>query len=261
MMIDDYALIADLYDHVTLYRTRPDVAFFVAAAVASGGPVLELGCGTGRVLVPTAQAGIDITGIDLSAGMLAVCRQRLEQEPPAVRSHVQLLQGDMRNFELRRRFPVVTLPFRPFQHLLGVDEQLACLGAIHRHLRDDGELILDVFNPSLEALVQDNLGQEVSEGSEFVTPDGRRVSRFFKIVARDRFRQVNQIELIYQVTHADGRTERLVHPFAMRYFFRYELEHLLARAGFRVEHVYADYDQSPLGTKDPGELIMVARKS
>jgi ubiquinone/menaquinone biosynthesis C-methylase UbiE len=78
---DEYGFVADLYDHVALHRERPDVAFFVDAAKASGGPVLEVGCGTGRVLIPTARAGIDIVGLDLSPHMLAVCRRRLQDEP------------------------------------------------------------------------------------------------------------------------------------------------------------------------------------
>ena len=65
---------------------------------------------------------------------------------------------------------------------------------------------------------------------------------------------------VYYVTHPDGREERLVHRFQMRHLFRFEAEHLLARAGFQVEELYADYDKSPYGSKDPGELIFVARK-
>ena len=67
---EEYAFVADLYDHVTAYRDRPDIAFYVEAARQSGGPVLEFGCGTGRVLIPTARAGMDIVGVDLSPHML-----------------------------------------------------------------------------------------------------------------------------------------------------------------------------------------------
>ncbi len=80
------------------------------------------------------------------------------------------------------------------------------------------------------------------------------------MVKRDVFKQYQDVELIYNVTHPDGRAERLVHAFPMRYFFRYEVEHLLARCGFEVETLYADYDKSPYGSKYPGELIFVAKK-
>lgn len=258
---DEYELIAELYDHVGLYRDRPDVGFFVAAARESGGPVLEIGCGTGRVLIPTARAGIATVGLDLSPGMLAVCREKLRREPEAVRSRVELVQADMRGFELRRRFALVTIPFRPFQHLLTVRDQLACLENIRRHLVDGGRLILDLFNPSLDYLANRRLGEEFGEEPEFSMPDGRRVIRRHKIVADDRFTQVIGVELLYYVTHQDGREERLVHAFQMRYLFRFEAEHLLARAGFRLEELYADYEKRPYGSSYPGDLILIARKT
>jgi SAM-dependent methyltransferase len=258
---DEYMSIAELYDYVVPYRERPDVAFFVEAAKESSGPVLEVGCGTGRVLIPTARAGVEITGLDLSPHMLEVCRGRLKAEPEEVQSRVRLVQGDMRQFELSQAFKLVTLPFRPFQHLTMVEEQLACLGCIHRHLAEGGKLILDIFNPKLEALVRTDFGEEISEEPEFSMPDGRRVIRRHKVVSRDVPNQINHVELVYYVTHPDGRQERLVQAFPMRYLFKFEAEHLLARARFAVEQLYADYDKSPYGSKYPGELIFVARKS
>lgn len=175
---EDYAFVADLYDHVVPYRERPDVAFFVAAAADAGGPVLEVGCGTGRVLLPAARAGVEITGLDSSPQMLDVCRKKLLDEPDAVRSRVTLVEADMRDFTLTQRaFALVTLPFRPFQHLTTVEEQISCLTSIHRHLADGGRLILDLFNPFIEALARtDDVGREVGDEPEFTTPDGRLVS-------------------------------------------------------------------------------------
>jgi len=256
----DYAFIAELYDYVTPYRERQDVAFFVQAAQEAGGPVLEVGCGTGRVLIPTARAGMAITGLDASAHMLKVCRERLAQEPPEVQERVELVQGDMRDFELGQQFDLVTIPFRPFQHLTTVAEQKQCLETIHRHLLPGGRLILDIFNPKMEALTADNVGQELGDEPDFTMPDGRVVSRRFRIVSRDYFQQVIRTELIYDVTHPDGRTERLIHAFPMRYLFRYEAEHLLRLCGYEIEALYAGYDQSAYGSTYPGELIFVARK-
>lgn len=258
---EEYEFIADLYDHVGLYRDRPDVRFFVEAATAAGSPVLEVGCGTGRVLIPTARAGVDIVGLDLSPHMLAICRQRLQAEPESVRGRVRLVEADMRNFDLGSRFTLATIPFRPFQHLITVEDQLSCLASIRRHLVDDGMLILDLFNPSLDFLVNRPVGEELDEEPTFVTPDGRTVVRRHKTVAIDRFQQVGHYELVYYVTHPDGRQERLVQAFPMRYLFRFEAEHLLARAGFTLEHVYADFDKNPYGSSYPGELLMVARRT
>ena len=255
---EQYAAIADLYDHVVPYRTRTDIQFFVDAARESGGPVLEVGCGTGRVLIPTARAGIDITGLDRSTHMLAVARERLQSEPAVVQSRARLVEADMRSFELGGTFALVTVPFRPFQHLTTVEEQLSCLDSMRRHLRHDGTLILDLFNPSLELLARAVTQEEVGDEPDFTTPDGRHVRRRYRILQHDWQEQTNQVELIYYVTHPDGRQDRLVHAFPMRYVFRFEIEHLLARSGFTVRRIYADFDKRPYGSSYPGELIVVA---
>jgi SAM-dependent methyltransferase len=258
--MSDYEFVAELYDHVVPYRERADVGFFVTAARESGGPVLEVGCGTGRILIPTAKAGIDCVGLDLSPHMLSICRERLRHEPESVQARVELVQADMRGFELGCRFALVTLPFRPFQHLLSVADQLACLTSIRGHLAERGTLILDLFNPSLDYLANRPIGVEFGEEPEFSLSDGRRVIRRHKTVAQDRFNQVNDVEILYYITHPDGREEHLVHSFPMRYFFRFEAEHLLVRAGFEVTQLYAGYDKSTYGSQYPGELIFVAKR-
>jgi SAM-dependent methyltransferase len=234
---------------------------FVEAATQAGGAVLELGCGTGRILIPTARAGVEIVGIDLSQHMLDECRQRLLRESEKVQRRVRLEHADMRGFRLPQTFRLVTVPFRAFQHLETVEDQLSCLASIRKHLDQDGRLILDLFNPLLEALVRDNLGEELEEKPGFTTPDGRQVVRMHKTVTRDRFTQVFQAELIYYVTHPDGRKERLVQAFPMRYLHRFEAEHLLVRGGFAIENLYADFDKNPFGSKYPGDLIFVARQA
>src|SRR5215510_12979169 len=123
--MDEYGSIADLYDYVVPYHERQDIDFFVQTARASGGPVLEVGSGTGRVLIPIARAGVQITRFDLSPNMLEVCKRRLLDEPEAVRSRGTLKCGDMRDFDLSGTFKLVIMPFRPFQHLTTVVDQLS----------------------------------------------------------------------------------------------------------------------------------------
>jgi SAM-dependent methyltransferase len=258
--LDEYAASAEFYDYVPPYSDRPDIAFWTTAALESGGPVLEVGCGTGRVLIPTARLGIAIVGLDLSQSMLAVCKRRLSEEPVDVQAQVTLVEADMRDFQLGREFALATMPFRPFQHLITAEEQMACLEAIRQHLLPGGKLILDLFNPSLPALVDETRSEEYGDEPEFVLPDGRRVVRRFRTVRREWLAQVQDVEMNYYVTRPDGRQERLVHSFPMRYLFRYEAEHLLARCGFRVEALYADYDRNPYGSTYPGDLIFVASR-
>lgn len=255
----EYAFTAAFYDHIVPYLERSDTAFYVEAAKQAGGRVLEVGCGTGRVLLPTVEAGAEITGVDSSEDMLNVCRRRLSELPSDVRARARLVCADMRDFNLSEVFSLVTLPFRPFQHLLTVDDQLRCLACVRRHVDDAGRLILDVFNPALHLLSADNIGEEVGEEPEFTMPDGSRVVRTYRTTSRNLFEQLIEVEFIYYVTHPDGGEERLVDVLPIRYLFRYELEHLLVRAGFRLERVYGDFDKSPYGsTAYPGELIAVA---
>jgi len=257
---DDLPFVAEFYDFVVPYQERGDVNFFVEAGRESGGPVLEIGCGTGRVLIPTAAAGFEIVGLDSSPAMLAVCQQKLSRQPKETQTRATLTEGDMRKFDLGREFRLVTIPFRPFQHLMTVEDQLACLATVHRHLATGGKLILDLFNPAFPHLADEKYFEDLNREPPFTMPDGRKILRRHHILARDFFHQTQDVELIYRVTFPDGREERLVHRFTMRYLFRFEAEHLLARSGFEVEDVYADFDKSPYGSKFPGDLIFVARK-
>jgi len=258
---NDYEITADLYDHVTAYRDRQDdVTFYAGEAAAADGPVLEVGCGTGRVLLPCARAGARVTGLDRSAAMLSVARAKLDREEPEVRGRVRLVEGDMRSFDLGERFALVTMPFRGFQHLLTTDEHLACLECVVRHLRPGGRLVLDVFNPMLAALVDRS---RMSEGGDeaFTTPAGARVVRRFRIVRADLPRQVQYMEMIYYVTEPDGTSRRLVEPFSLRHFFRYEVEHLLARCGFTDIRIDGDFAGTPWeDCGDPLEIVARARR-
>ena len=252
--------VAEMYDHVAPYQERKDVAFFVEMARSAGGAVLELGCGTGRVLIPLAREGFNVTGLDLAPAMLAACRQKLAAETAEVQSHVRLVEGDMTRFDLGETFRLVTIPFRPFQHLLTVEDQIACLQRIHQHLEPGGRLVLDLFNPSLPHLIDEKYLESYGEEPEFRLPDGSRVRRTARDISRDLFNQIKECELIYDVTRPDGRCERKVQRFKIRYLFRFEVEHLLVRCGFRVEAVYADYERQPYGSTYPGELIVVAQR-
>ena len=256
----EHEFVAEFYDYVVPYVQRPDVDFYVGLSIESSGPVLELGCGTGRVLIPTAKAGINIVGVDLSEHMLGVCQQKLIEEPADVRDRVQLVHGDIREFEVGSKFTLVTIPFRPFQHLIALEDQLACLACVRRHMDPGGRFVLDVFNPDIRRLTDEGLRQEYGDEPSFQMPDGRHIERRLRNASVDLHRQVLDSEIIHNVIHPDGKQERLVHSFPMRYLFRYEVEHLLARSGFEVETLFSDFDRSPIGSKYPGELIFVARK-
>jgi SAM-dependent methyltransferase len=256
---EDGPFVAEYYDFVPDYAGRRDLEFYLDYSLRAKGMILELGCGTGRVLIPTAGAGCRTVGLDLSSHMLAKCKEKLLRQPKEAQQRVLLFQGNMVDFKLDKSFSLVTTPFRPFQHLVSVEEQTACLRRVNQHLARDGRLILDVFHPDPGKLVGPVTLEETEDVSGVSLPDGRILRRTFRITGFHRAEQYNDVELIYYVTHPNGRTERFVQAFPMRYFYRYEIEHLLARTGFRIVELFGDYDQSPL-TNDSPEMIFVAER-
>ena len=123
-----------------------DLAFYLRQARRTGSPILELGCGTGRISLPLAQAGFDVIGLDQSPSMLLVAREKAKRSPRPVR----FVRGNMARFQLRRRFRLVLIPYRAFQHLLTPTDQRRCLRCVHRHLAREGRLVVHLFDPRLE---------------------------------------------------------------------------------------------------------------
>jgi SAM-dependent methyltransferase len=140
-----YDAIARLYDPWSRSVTE-DVDFYVAEARKAGGPVVELGVGTGRIAVPTALRGVGVIGVDSSAGMLDVCRRRAEEA--GVTSLVDLRLGDLRRPPVDERVRLVTAPFRSLLHLWTDEERLLALSAAYGLLEEGGRFVFDVFAPS-----------------------------------------------------------------------------------------------------------------
>jgi SAM-dependent methyltransferase len=248
--IPDFGL---LYDSVPLYAARQDVAFYVDEAKAARGTVLEVGCGTGRILVPIARAGSSITGLDSSRQMIERCRANLAAEPAEVQGRVRLVLSDMRSFDLGATYPLIIAPFRVVQHLTTGDDQLGFLETVARHLAPRGRLVFDVFNPRFDKLVGAD-GVEREDTPEQRLPDGRTLRRTYRIVRVRWIDQVSEAELVYYV---DGK--RYVQAFEMRWYLAAELRHLLARAGFRVREMYGDFARVPLVDGCP-EIIVAAER-
>ena len=252
--------VAELYDLNPVYAERThDIGFYLNFCREANGPVLELGCGTGRILLPAAREEVEIVGLDLSAFMLDRCKVKLAKEDPEVRSRVELIHGTMTDFSVEQQFALTIIPFRAFQHLVDVANQISCLRCIARHLRPGGRLVFDVFNPDFSKILAWKHGEEIENVPDTEIADGRKVRRTHRLVRHSRAGQFNEVELISYVTEADGSVKRYVQAFPMRYFSRFELEHLLARNGFEVETVYGNFDPAPFEDDSP-EMVFVARK-
>jgi len=249
---------AEYYHSHQAEAGRSDINFYTELCRSAGGPVLEVGCGTGRTLVPCAEAGVAITGLDLSEDMLLFCRNSLKAVDRQTADRVTLVQADMTDFELNRRFQLITTPFRPFQHLATVQEQLSCLSCIRNHLAPGGTFVLDIFDPDLDILTDTGRVLEFGEEPPFTMEDGREVTVSYRNPSVDTVSQIVHGEIIFSVKHPNGSNQRLVQKFIMRYTFRWEAEHLLHRAGFKVISVHGGYNGEPAGA---GELIFIAKKA
>jgi SAM-dependent methyltransferase len=239
---------ADYADH------DEDIDFYLQMARRVDGPLLELMCGSGRVLLPLARAGHEITGVDISPAMLARCRARLERE--RLLDRVTLVEADVVELELEGRFDLALIAINSFMHLLDAPAQLAALERIHAHLNPGGLLILDLFNPDPRTLSADE--SVLLFVKSFTLEDGRSVQKYL-VQQRDFATQTNHVQFIYDKIDAAGQVRREIIPFAMRWLYRYELEHLLARAGFRIEVVYGGYDLLPYESASAQLLVVAAR--
>jgi len=255
-----YDFVAELYDFVPGYAGRGDLNLYIGCCYSAKGKILEIGCGTGRILIPAAESGCLITGLDISEQMLARCKQKLLAKPEEVQNRVQLVREDMTNFHLDDQFSLVIIPFRPFQHLIDITDQMACLRCINQHLEDGGRLIFDLFQVDPRKLFGPGFTDQESEDFAWIDiPEGKKFRRSHRVPAKHWSEQYNDVELIYYVSHSDGKVDRFVQAFPFRYFFRYEVQHLLERCGFEVVEIFGDFDMSSLSDDSP-EMIFVAEK-
>jgi SAM-dependent methyltransferase len=229
------------------YKNRlDDVRYYVDLAVSSGGPVLEYGCGNGRIAIPIARAGVEITGVDLSAPMLSDLRKRLAGEEAEVRRRVRVRRGDMRGVRLQRRFPLVLCTFNAFLHLYDRQDVERFLRRVREHLAPRGELVFDVSIPEpLELARQPSRAYGTAPFSYplATAPGGAVRVRYAERFDYDKVTQV----LFVAMEFSPERGEPWMTPLAHRQFYPAELEALLHYNGFEILARHGDFDGSPLG--------------
>ena len=214
-----YDAIARIYDPWSRTVVE-DVSFYVEEAVASGGPVLELGVGSGRIAVPIAASGIDVVGVDLSAGMLEVARESAELAGVTL----DLRHGDMRDPPIDGTFPLVIAPFRSLLHMETDADRRAALRAVREHLVPKGRFVFDVFAPSKEDIVETH---------------GRWLEREPGIWERADWNEKTRT-LILRVRGETAEAE-----MSLAWLSVQEWKKLLREEGFVVEKVYGWFDRKP----------------
>jgi SAM-dependent methyltransferase len=244
--------VARFYDVVyAQVRDGVDNEFYLSRMAVAGGPVLEIGSGTGRLLREALRRGVDAWGIDVNPSMVERCRTQL---PPGTRERVSV--ADAVSMALGRRFALVAAPFRVLSHVADVEEQLRLLDTVHEHLVHGGTFVFDLYVPNLKLLLE---GMPETCDLDGEWSPGRRLRRFVSSAPADLARQTNRVRMRFVWDEADGE-HRGDWELEMRFFFRFEIEHLVARSRLRLESLHGDFAGGPL-TADSREYVVVCRRA
>jgi len=227
-----------------------DVDWFRSVVSGGSGPILELGCGSGRIAVALARDGHTVVGLDRSPAMLA----RAAERAAGAGVTLELVRGDLCEFALGRRFAVVIVPFNTFL-MVRPEERRACLSRIREHLAPGGLLALDVFQPDPERIAGVD-GGVVDEGSANDPRTGERITFFTSTRATvDRTTHTLRIDAV----GADGVVHRHERSLTLHFLYRHEAELLLEGAGFEVLSLHGDGEGTP-ADEHSARLLIVARR-
>jgi SAM-dependent methyltransferase len=237
-----------------------EIDFYRALAKSEGGSVLEIACGTGRVAIRLAQAGVNVVGLDVSPDMINVATQK-----STGLGNARWVEGDMRSFQIEETFDLTLIPGHAFQNLNTPQDQVACLECIKRHLNPGGILVVHLDHMSVENVrwLGELCGEKrgVFEAAErFQHPHTGRQIRASRAWTYEPSTQTAVVQTIWEEMDASGQILNRVErdPIRLHCVFRFEMEHLLAREGFEIEAVYGDFFRHELQDESPS-MIWVAK--
>lgn len=242
---------ARYYDH-TYKNYRPDVDFYVKLARQCGGPVLELGVGTGRVALALAEAGVDVVGVDSSAAMLGRANERVATKPRRIRERIELREADMREVRLGRRFPLVIAPFNALQHLYEDEDFERMLASCRRSLAEGGRFAFDVLMPDLRALVRDPTRFYRCRPTKHPR-DGRRYA-YAEAFHYDHARQIQTVTMRF--TDQDDPERVFFRTLTQRQLFPRELGLLLRYNDFEVLTHDGGFSGEPLDEFTDSQIVV-----
>jgi len=239
---------------------QDDIDLVLDLADQADGPILELGCGTGRVLLPLTKAGHTVTGIDISPALLEIAREKTRNTrgPSGRESRITYHQADLRTFDLPdKAFAFAFCTSNTLMHLTTQADQLAVLRNVYRHLRPGALWLIDLFSPDVARLYAVNGIMELADQWDDPATGAQVIKWSVRTV--DWAEQIQETLFIYEEILPDGVVRRTACPFSIRFLWRGEAELLLQSAGFTVEEVWGDFDGAPYNTTSD-HLILLASK-
>ncbi|HEX8916989.1 MAG TPA: class I SAM-dependent methyltransferase [Chloroflexota bacterium] len=246
--MDPYHNIAALYDWEH-EEFKDDVAFYLS--MAQNGPVLEVGCGTGRIMVPLLAAGLEVWGIEPSPSMFEHARRKVGDSP-----HAHLLLGELGGLSLERRFATVLMPLNLLWHFPDDASVLSALREAGALMAPGATLLVDVSNP----LTLADRGANGEVRLRLNRSLGDDVVSSFSAAWDDAAEQQLRLLLWYDIASASGNLKRVQTELRLRYMYRSQLELLMRRAGFSVDAVYGSYDLDPYDS-DASNLLVIASRA
>ncbi|MCP4439247.1 MAG: class I SAM-dependent methyltransferase [Aureispira sp.] len=245
------ATVARFYDLVyDKIRTGVDTQYFMDKILACKGRVLEVGVGTGRFFIEALQKGADIYGIDISAPMLTRLKDKI---PQAEWDRVE--EQSVTAMQLNGQFDLIVAPFRVFSHLITIEEQLAALESIHQHLKPGGQLIFDLFVPNMVLCAQGKEPHIDFDGEYAPNKKLQRITSF----RPNPIEQINHVQMEFIWEDENNETQKHIWSFDMRYYFQYEIRHLIKRSPLILTNIYGDYDEGNL-TAESKDFVVVCER-
>jgi SAM-dependent methyltransferase len=245
-----------LYDdgrHYDLHNSHvvEDIPFYLRQAKKYGEPVLELACGTGRITIPIAEQGIQITGLDVSEPMLSQAKKKAATKGV----NVEWVQADCRSFKLSKKFRLIFFPFNSITHLHDFESIEACFSCVRNHLTREGRFIIDVFVPKMEYLMRDP--SKRYPVAEYPDPDGNGTVTITESNVYDNAAQINKITWYYDI---GGGKKQFTKQNNMRMFYPQELDALLECNGFTIETKLGSYSETPFTSESWKQLPICYRR-
>jgi SAM-dependent methyltransferase len=241
LLFPEAARLTSKRDEARKHRFLASEQFYLAEARERRGPVLELGCGSGRLTLQIAQTGIDIVGLDLSASMLEAARAKAL----ALSLHVPFVQSDMRHFDLPGKFSTILIPGNSLLHLLTTEELKQCLACVRRHLAPAGRLVFDISKWDTAVFARD-------PGQRYPSFEHGEIT----IEESTSYDAATQVRNVVWYLSAPGAPDFRQIEYQLRVIFPQELLLLLEAAGFRLEARYGGFTRAPFESSSPRQVCI-----